>query len=490
MARKTLEDAGTPEVFVSNTGASQAVRRAYKRGALRKIAPRIYTGNFNDTPEQIVRRNLWPLVGDLFPGAVVSHRTAIEGKPFNDTVFLTASKAGRLELPGLMIVRTRGAGPIEGDTGFINGLHLSSRPRAFLENLQASWGTTPKTLPKTEIEAHLANAATQDPEFGLNRIRDAARAIAPQLSAEREFEKLDQIIGALQRTRKARLGAPAAIALHDGRAFDTRRIATLSALHAALRNAPLVNRPNPPANDRAFQNVAFFDAYFSNYIEGTQFEVGEAIAIVFDRKMSEQRPADAHDVDGTFKVVGSFDNMLQAAKTFDDFLGLLRDRHRTILAGRPEMKPGTFKQAANQVGTTVFVAPQLVVGTLQQGWELLGSLEHPFARALFTMFVVAEVHPFNDGNGRIARAMMNGELIAGGQCRIMIPSVFRNEYIGGLRRLTNHGEPEAFLRVMDYAQTFVSQVDFTDLDAARQLMTRCNAFEDPADDRKLLLPNG
>jgi hypothetical protein len=488
MAQKKPEDAGAPEVFVSNAEASQAVRRAYKSGALRKIAPRIYTRNVNDTPEQIIKRNLWPLVGDLFPGAIVSHRTAIEGKPFNDTVFLTDRKAGRLKLPGLTIVRTKGAGPIDGDTGFINGLHLSSRARALLENLQASWGKTPKTLPTADIEAYLTKTATEDPEFGLNRIRDAARGIAPQLSAQREFERLDRTIGALQRTRKTKLGAPAAVALREGRAFDSRRIATFSALHVALRTATRVNRPNPLANDRAFQNVAFFDAYFSNYIEGTQFEVGEAIAIVFDHKIPEQRPADAHDVDGTFKVVGSFDNMLQIPKTFDDFLRLLRDRHRTILAGRPEMKPGEFKQMANQVGTTIFVAPPLVVGTLKQGWELLGSLEHPFARALFAMFVTAEVHPFNDGNGRIARAMMNSEVVAGGQCRIIIPSVYRSEYIGALRRLTNHADPDAFLRVMNIAQEFVSRIDFSDLARSRKVLTDCHAFNDPSEDQKLVLP--
>jgi len=488
MAIVTLE--GLPEVFVSTTGISHAVGRLRREGTLRRIGPRIYTRNLTDTPEQIVQRNLWPLIGSLLPGAIISHRTAFELKPFNDTVFVTDSTGGKLVLPGLTIVRTKGAGPVDGDTKYIAGLYLASRARAFLENLQPSRGAARKTIGRPDLEGRLARIAAQEPEAGLNRIRDAARAIAGPLSAEREFAALDNIIGALQRTRKARLSAPQAIALHEDRGFDTSRATRFAELHAVLRDRAFADRPVRPVNDGAFQNAAFFDAYFSNYIEGTQFEVDEAIAIVFEHRIPERRPADAHDVTGTFGVVGSLDNMLRQAKTFDGFVDLLRDRHRTILSGRPEMEPGAFKRAPNKVGTTVFVLPPLVAGTLQQGWDLLGSLEHPFARALFIMFVVAEVHPFNDGNGRIARAMMNAELIAGGQCRIMIPSVFRNEYIGGLRRLTNHGEPEAFLRVMDYAQTFVSQVDFTDLDAARQLMTRCNAFEDPADDRKLLLPNG
>ncbi|WP_286145042.1 Fic family protein [Bacteroides caecimuris] len=49
----------------------------------------------------------------------------------------------------------------------------------------------------------------------------------------------------------------------------------------------------------------------------------------------------------------------------------------------------------------------------------------PFARAIFMMFMISEVHPFNDGNGRIARVMMNAELVRADQSRIIIPTVFR-----------------------------------------------------------------
>jgi fido (protein-threonine AMPylation protein) len=33
------------------------------------------------------------------------------------------------------------------------------------------------------------------------------------------------------------------------------------------------------------------------------------------------------------------------------------------------------------------------------------------------MFLISEAHPFNDGNARIARIMMNAELVAGGHSR-------------------------------------------------------------------------
>jgi Fic family protein len=41
------------------------------------------------------------------------------------------------------------------------------------------------------------------------------------------------------------------------------------------------------------------------------------------------------------------------------------------------------------------------------------------------MFLVAEVHAFSDGNGRLSRAMMNAELVSAGEQRIIVPPVYR-----------------------------------------------------------------
>lgn len=240
--------------------------------------------------------------------------------------------------------------------------------------------------------------------------------------------------------------------------------------------------------DTAFQNAAFFDAYFSNYIEGTEFPVEQALRIVFQGEIPPARPSDAHDVLGTYRLVGSRDEMYRRPADFGDFLSLLKGRHAVVMEGRPEKGPGRFKEVNNQAGATTFVAPDLVVGTLRQGFGMYQALDDPFARALFVMFLVAEVHPFADGNGRVARVMMNAELLAEGRTRILIPSVYRNEYVGSLKRLTNYQDPSAFLKVMSYAQEFVSRIDFTDLEAARRTLTACGAFSDLSDEAKLMMP--
>src|SRR3546814_19124067 len=71
--------------------------------------------------------------------------------------------------------------------------------------------------------------------------------------------------------------------------------------------------------------------------------------------------------------------------------------------GRPDKNPGAFKTKVNRAGETVFVAPDLVTGTLERGFAFVQALAEPFQRAAFMMFLVSEGHPFTDGNGRTAR---------------------------------------------------------------------------------------
>lgn len=480
-----------PEVFLSNSDSSADASRMVRAGTARKIGPRLYTRNMEDAPEAVVARNLWPIVSLLAPGAVVSHRTAFENRAAPDgSVFLSGTYPRQIALPGITLRQTVGGGPIEGDMPYMGSLYLASRARAFLENLLPSRqrGLVARTVGREGVEERLAETLRAGGEEAINRLRDEARARAPLLGLEEQLRLLDSLIAGMLRSRPSDLKAPAARAYAAGEPYDPTRLPLFEALFAALRAGVWPDRPDAAALPPAFQNVAFFDAYFSNYIEGTDFPVEQAIRIVFQGEIPASRPADAHDVLGTYRLAASTDEMHRRPADFGEFVALLKRRHGIIMEGRPHKRPGRFKEQNNQAGATLFVAPDLVVGTLRQGFGMYQALDHPFARALMMMFLVAEVHPFADGNGRIARVMMNAELLAGGQTRVFIPSVYRNEYVGALKRLTNYRDPAGYLRVMEYAQDFVSRIDFRDLEAARRTLAACDAFRDPADDVKLRMP--
>ncbi|MHB2035091.1 MAG: Fic family protein, partial [Gemmatimonadaceae bacterium] len=290
-----------PEIFLSTRETSRAVSAAVAAGRARKLAPRIYTSNVTDAPAAIIRRNLWRVVSLLAPGTVISYRTALEMAPAGDgTVFLTAGYDRRLELPGLRLRLVPGPGALEGDTRLFD-LHVASRARALLEVLKPSRarGTVARGLPVARIEALLEAELAAGGEPRLNALRDQARALAEPLDAQAAFTQLDGLIGTLLGTRRAALSAPVALARAAGEPYDPERLARFQTLLAALRAHPAVSRPDAQLDDPAFSHLAFVDAYFSNYIEGTEFELDEAHAIVFEGRIPATRPADAHDVLGT-----------------------------------------------------------------------------------------------------------------------------------------------------------------------------------------------
>jgi Fic family protein len=72
----------------------------------------------------------------------------------------------------------------------------------------------------------------------------------------------------------------------------------------------------------------------------------------------------------------------------------------------------------------------------------------------------------DDGNGRVARVMMNAELIAGAQARIIVPTVFRDDYLDGLRMLSRQDRPGVLIQALRLAPRSQSR------SAARSLRRR------------------
>jgi Fic family protein len=157
------------------------------------------------------------------------------------------------------------------------------------------------------------------------------------------------------------------------------------------------------------------------------------------------------------------------------------------MAGRPETDPGCFRDVGVQAGNTVFVRHELVRGTLEVGFEALASLADPFARAVLLHFLLTEVHPFRDGNGRISRLAMNAELSAGGETRVIVPTGFRDEYLGSLKAASNLGRFEALVSVLDFARRWTAQMDFTSREAAEPMLRATNALAEASEVRDLNL---
>ena len=83
-----------------------------------------------------------------------------------------------------------------------------------------------------------------------------------------------------------------------------------------------------------------FESYFSNYIEGTEFEVGEAKQIVETGIPVANRREDSHDILGTFRLVSNRSEMMRYPQTPQELLDILYRRHAILLSGRPDYTLG------------------------------------------------------------------------------------------------------------------------------------------------------
>lgn len=475
----------------ANPQAAYKIKKRLIQGEIRKIAPKIFTSNFDEPPSEIIARNIFEILGALYPGAVLSHRTALEFKLTSSAqIFVTYSYTKKIKLPGVTINFLEGKKPVGGDNKLFAELYVSSRERAFLENLQITKksGSDSKNLSHIQIEERLESILKINGEGALNNLRDKARGISVLLDMGREFEILNKIIGALLATKSSNtLQSELGIARAAGLPFDKYRIELFENLFEYLYSNDFKLIAENNLSLRSFRNFAFFEAYFSNYIEGTVFEIAEAKEIVESGIALPSRISDSHDILGTYKVVSDRSEMISVPSSGEEFLALLQARHKVLLSSRVHKHPGEFKSINNRAGNTEFADFTLVRGTLKRGFEYSKALVNPFSRAAYIMFLVSEVHPFEDGNGRIARVMMNAELVAGGQCKIIIPTVYREDYLLTLKKLTNGKIPAPYVAMLSKAHEFSSHLNYQHYKDMLLYLKNHNAFCEPSEGKQLTM---
>ena len=170
----------------------------------------------------------------------------------------------------------------------------------------------------------------------MNALRDEARACADAFGQADAFAALNAKISALQATGDAGgvLHSSAGLAHAAREPFDGACLARCERFAEYLQRQFFA--PLPFVYEKsAWRNLAFFEAYFSNYIEGTEMTVEEAQQVVFEHRDLAQRSGDSHDVRGSWEICADLEEMSHVPQDASAFLSLLRSRHKVLLRGRP-----------------------------------------------------------------------------------------------------------------------------------------------------------
>ena len=196
----------------------------------------------------------------------------------------------------------------------------------------------------------------------------------------------------------------------------------------------------------------------STAIEGNTLTLGETAFVLSEGLTIKGKPLKDHrDVEGHARAV---DLMLELVKKNRIAAGDLFDLHKLVIT-EPVVdvyKPiGNWKKENNS--TVITIGGRQIIIEYSNHWEipqlmarwlemLNGEIQAPkeseelvcsYAR-LHVSFVA--LHPFGDGNGRIARLIANLPLLKSGQPPIIIPQERRYDYLKMLAEYTfTHGVP-------------------------------------------------
>ncbi|MEO6131877.1 MAG: Fic family protein [Saprospiraceae bacterium] len=116
-----------------------------------------------------------------------------------------------------------------------------------------------------------------------------------------------------------------------------------------------------------------------------------------------------------------------------------------------EIIPGQYKKFPNHVrlengGIFKYTEPEDVVPEMKEllDWYHQTYDLHPVVKSALLHYKFVRIHPFDDGNGRIARLLMNYHLILNGYAPIIIKSVDKKNYIFALNK-ADVGDMDAFI---------------------------------------------
>lgn len=450
-------------LHISANDNRRLIMNKVRDGRLRKIVAGVYTDDMEaDLRDVAMDPEFLPhVVSSVIAGtnARVSHSTGLDWPCLaNDVVDIyllspTVQRTIEMKNIGIRIIIRRDRNLSKKSKLLIKGNHgLVSRPiteQAILENLSVRKSDAGRINPQKAQEALWILVEKRQAAEG-----DAARYypeyltwIAKQTGLTREADVANDVINLW-----ALSGRIEAVPRHDWALVDALRNAA-NILNARFSENRVEKTSNfsGPKTMRGHKNLHLLESYFSNYIEGTRLDLVDAInAMEKQTRMDIPAHKDEHDVVSGFLLIQSdSETPSNIEGETKDYISTLKNWHKQLFSHRAlEIKTGEFKQRQNRVGSTYFTPPDMVFETLAIAHQIVSSVKSSFARAVLEKLAFISVHPFEDGNGRVSRMIMNNIRSAGGLPRLVFPNVLRDDYMSTLPAWSNNRDIEPFLGFM------------------------------------------
>lgn len=225
---------------------------------------------------------------------------------------------------------------------------------------------------------------------------------------------------------------------------------------------------NKQAEEKLWEKLRLEWNYNSNHIEGNTLTYNETkLLLLFEKTTGdhEKREYDemqAHDV--AIHLIRDW----AADKDRDLTEADIKNLNKIILVkpywkealtydGQPTrrlLKVGDYKEYPNSVRLKSgemfhYASPEETPRLMQEliDWYRTSEIQHPLYLAAEFHYKFIRIHPFDDGNGRIARLLVNYVLMKNGYTPIIIKSIEKENYITALQK-ADSGDKVAFPNYM------------------------------------------
>jgi len=224
------------------------------------------------------------------------------------------------------------------------------------------------------------------------------------------------------------------------------------------RYAAAIRSFRPLSEDEIKQLDAYFKigvTYSSNALEGNSLTLSETKVLLEDGITVGGKPIrDCYEATGHAKA---YDFMLELARSADFCFTeeSIKRLHYLFYNGIDSEKAGYYRKGQVFITGTEYVpptadeVPDLMATLIDELNEKKNTL-HPVALSAYAHRRLVDIHPFQDGNGRTARLLMNLILVNKGYCIVSISPILRHDYITALQQAQRSKAPSdtAFVRLI------------------------------------------
>ncbi len=186
-----------------------------------------------------------------------------------------------------------------------------------------------------------------------------------------------------------------------------KNIGSIEASKEVIDNAPLL-----PYYERQFQNQALIrTVHFGTHIEGNELNLSQAEKVMQGVEVSA-RDRDIQEVINYRKVMDYIQSLVDQSKISEETIKKIHEMTVQKILSKGESGEYRKNQVVvrNSITGQVSFKPPMAVAVQFQIKDLVSFINskeeiHPVLKAGAVHYELVRIHPFTDGNGRVARAL-------------------------------------------------------------------------------------